>query len=80
MPWPVPHTGARRRLLWLRGFVWTGRSFGSSIPPLAPGFLCCAAVEALVCCDPKLDAIELVTYEVEGSLSAPLRGRPRLPG
>ena len=42
-------------------------------PAAGAGVLCCAAVEALVCRDPKPDTIELVTYEVEGNLIAPLR-------
>ena len=57
-----------------------GRSFGFSIPPPAPAFSCCAAVEALVCRDPKPDTIELVTYEVEGNLIAPLRAVLSYPG
>ena len=42
-------------------------------PAAGAGVLCCAAVEALVCRAPKPDSIELVTYEVEGNLIAPLR-------
>ena len=42
-------------------------------PAAGAGILGCAAVEALVSRRPKPDAIELVAYEVDGDLIAPLR-------
>lgn len=42
-------------------------------PAAGAGILCCAAVEALVSRRPKLDAIELVAYEVDSDLIVPLR-------
>ncbi len=42
-------------------------------PAAGSGILCCAVVEALVSRDPKPNAIELVAYEVDENLIAPLR-------
>ena len=51
----------------------TGRKVRVLDPAAGAGILCCAAVEALVSRRPKPDAIELVAYEVDGDLIAPLR-------
>ena len=42
-------------------------------PAAGAGILCCATVEALVSRRPKPGAIELVAYEIDGDLIAPLR-------
>ena len=42
-------------------------------PAAGAGILCCAAVESLLSQRSKPDAIELVAYEVDGDLIAPLR-------
>ena len=42
-------------------------------PAAGAGILCCAAVEALVSRHTKLRVIELVAYEIDGGLIAPLR-------
>ena len=42
-------------------------------PAAGGGILCCAAVEALVSRDSRPDSIELIVYEVDETLIAPLR-------
>ena len=51
----------------------TGRQVRILDPAAGAGILCCAAVEALISRQPKPDAIELVAYEIDGDLIAPLR-------
>ena len=53
--------------------VATGRKIRILDPSAGAGILCCAAVEALVSRQPKPDAVELVAYELDGDLIAPLR-------
>ena len=50
-----------------------GRRLRILDPAAGAGVLCCAAVEALVSRSPKPDAVELVAYEVDEGLIAPLR-------
>lgn len=42
-------------------------------PAAGAGILCCAAVETLVSRQPKPQLVELIAYEIDGDLTAPLR-------
>ena len=50
-----------------------GRTLRILDPAAGAGILCCAAVEALMSRPPPPDAIDLVAYEVDADLIAPLR-------
>ena len=51
----------------------SGRNLRIFDPAAGAGILCCAAVEALVSRNPKPERIELVAYEIDEDLIAPLR-------